>query len=201
MREGYPLQWPEHWDKTPNHKRQRALFDTTFAKARDDLLNEIRLLGGKYAVISSNIPLKNDGYPYASYKEPEEPGVAVYFELYGEEQCIPCDKWNKTEDNLQAINKTVKALRGIERWGAEDMVKASFKGFKALPPPDGTMPMGELITPWHEVLGIIPNADKSEIRKAYKRKAKQTHPDRGGSIEEFQEVQQAFNKGMKEATR
>ena len=131
MVEAYPLQYPVGWERTKNP--QKARFGTTFGKARDGLMKEIRLLGGRFPVITSNLPLKRNGLPYATYKEPEDAGVAVYFELYGQQQCIPCDRWNKIADNMQAIRLTISALRGIGRWGAENMVKASFQGFKALP--------------------------------------------------------------------
>jgi len=60
MIEAYPLQWPVGWKRTIYYKRQRSKFDTTFGKARDNLLNEIRLLGGQNPIISSNIHLRLD---------------------------------------------------------------------------------------------------------------------------------------------
>jgi len=130
--EGYPLQWPMHWKRTKPSKIRRSAFRNTFAVARDDLLHEIRLLGGKYPVISSNLMLKNDGFPYATQREPEDAGVVAYFMLFGKQQAIPCDKWALCWENLQAIAKTIGALRGIERWGAKDMVEAAFKGILPL---------------------------------------------------------------------
>lgn len=44
----------------------------------------------------------------------------------------------------------------------------------------------------HEVLGISPGATDDEIRAAYKRAAMKHHPDRGGSSEAFQAVQDAY---------
>ena len=46
---------------------------------------------------------------------------------------------------MQAIAKTIEALRGINRWGTGDMMEAAFKGFSALPAPDTNKP-------WREVL-------------------------------------------------
>src|SRR5690606_9584801 len=128
--EAYPLQWPDGWPRTD--RPARARFDTSFARARAELLNELRLLGATGVVISSNIELRRDGLPYANAKQPDDRGMAVYFTLRGEQQCIPCDVWDRTEDNLQAIRLTVAALRGLDRWGAKEMVNAAFRGFKAL---------------------------------------------------------------------
>ncbi len=44
----------------------------------------------------------------------------------------------------------------------------------------------------HEVLGVSPEATDDEIRAAYKRAAMKHHPDRGGSPEAFQAVQDAY---------
>lgn len=44
----------------------------------------------------------------------------------------------------------------------------------------------------HEVLGVSPEATDDEIRAAYKRAAMKHHPDRGGSSEAFQAVQDAY---------
>lgn len=43
----------------------------------------------------------------------------------------------------------------------------------------------------YDTLGIPADADKAAIRAAYRRRAKQTHPDSGGSAAEFQAVELA----------
>lgn len=44
----------------------------------------------------------------------------------------------------------------------------------------------------HEILGIEPSATQEEIKTAFRRKAMRTHPDRGGSDEEFRAVVKAY---------
>lgn len=44
----------------------------------------------------------------------------------------------------------------------------------------------------YEVLGIDPGSDESAVVEAYRRRVKETHPDRGGSADEFQRVQTAY---------
>lgn len=46
--------------------------------------------------------------------------------------------------------------------------------------------------PSHKVLGVSPGATNDEIRAAYRRAAMKHHPDRGGSLEAFQAVQDAY---------
>jgi len=43
-----------------------------------------------------------------------------------------------------------------------------------------------------EILGVEPNATKDEVTKAYKKKAWDAHPDRGGSNQEMMKVNAAF---------
>ena len=45
-----------------------------------------------------------------------------------------------------------------------------------------------------EALLIDPDADEDEIEEAYRRRVKETHPDHGGSAEEFQMVRDAYEK-------
>lgn len=47
-------------------------------------------------------------------------------------------------------------------------------------------------TKFYEILGVPKTATYEEIRKAYRKQAKTKHPDKGGSEQEFQELQQAY---------
>lgn len=47
------------------------------------------------------------------------------------------------------------------------------------------------MTPY-EILGVSPDVSKDEIKAAYRRACMRTHPDRGGSAEDFKAVQDAY---------
>ncbi len=135
-----------------------------------------------------------DGTYRAKQRVPEDRGVAVYFKLNGDEQCFPCDRWSQVEDNLHAVALSIAALRGLERWGAKEMVNAAFRGFKALP-------SSTIVTPyqarlWYDVLEVQPSASAEVIKAAYRQKLLKHHPDHGGQVSAFNEVQKAY----KEAT-
>jgi len=44
----------------------------------------------------------------------------------------------------------------------------------------------------YDILGVSPDASADEIRRAYRRRARETHPDHGGNPDEFQAVQMAW---------
>jgi hypothetical protein len=111
----YPLAWATIYPRTPQHKREAARFEVGFSVARDDLLNELRLLGAKNLVISSNVPLRRDGLPYATFKEPDDSGVAVYFQIKDKSYALCCDRWLKVRHNLRAIGLHIAAMHGMER--------------------------------------------------------------------------------------
>lgn len=157
-------------------------------------MNEIRQLGGRQTIISTNIPLRNDGLPYASFRIPADKGVAVYFTLKNEQMVFACDKWDKIEDNVQAIRKTIEALRGLDRWGVSEMLKRAFTGFKALGAPQGVKEQE-----WWQLLNLAPTATEEQIRARFRELAKLHHPDvTKGSHDYFTQIKNAAEIGLKQ---
>lgn len=181
MVEAFPLYWPDGWKRTESWRRQTSRFKTGFAVARDFLMAEIARLGGKNPVLSTNIPLRNDGLPYASAKEPQDTGVAVYFTYKNKPMCFACDRYRLTKENIHAIGLTVQALRGIERWGASDMMERAFRGFAVLP---------ENASDWRSTLGFRHGERPSieQIESAFRGHAQVHHPDKGGDPAKFREL-------------
>ena len=191
MVESWPLHWPEGRPRTPALYRERARFECTMARARDDVLHEIELMGGRNPIISTNIELRRDGLPYANRKPLGDVGVAVYFTYRNEQVCFACDRWDRIEHNMRAIAKTIEALRGVSRWGTGDMMQAAFRGFAALPDQSNG-------NNWRSVLGFA--ADErvtiDEVRARYRNMAAQAHPDRGGSNERMAVLNLAWQKAQ-----
>ena len=171
--EAFPLTWPLGRPRTQH--REAARFKTAFGAAVANIRREVELLGGQRLVISSNVPLRRDGFPSARPGYVGDLGVAVYFDLKKKQMCFACDRWDKVEANMQAIAKTIEALRGIERWGSGQMVEQAFTGFLALPAPE---------QPW-QVLGVSSQATEKEIRDAHRRLASKHHPDHPGGDEQM----------------
>lgn len=193
MTEHYPLNWPPFRERTQGPWRRKANFKTTQARARDELLRQLNLLNATDIVISSNVATYTRGGQVFMYADQiaasQDPGVAVYYKWRNEQYALACDQWTTVTDNLQALNKTVEAIRGIERWGTGEMMKAAFSGFKALP-------VSEPVQKWYEVLGLTWSANKDQVREAYRRLAMIHHPDKGGSAVMFQKIKNAYDTGI-----
>ena len=56
-------------------------------------------------------------------------------------------------------------------------------------------------SPHFAVLGLTPRASDEEVKRAYRSKALETHPDRGGSAEAFRAVHAAFEHITKRRAR
>lgn len=49
-----------------------------------------------------------------------------------------------------------------------------------------------LMKNYYKILGVEKNASKDEIKQAFRKLAIENHPDKGGSTEKFQEIQEAY---------
>lgn len=190
MIEAYPLSWPAQWPREQDP--QYSSFKTGLVQAQRQLVRELELLGATDIIISSNAQLNRYGEIAARQRRIDDTGVAVYFTLHGEQRCIPCDKWILLEDNVHAIELAVAALRGLERWGARQMVDAAFSGFAALP--------ASSKTGWWVVLGVPRDATRDQIEREYRAWVKIHHPDVGGDPAQFREITEAYREGL-HATR
>jgi len=175
VKEAYPLSWPTGWKRTPADQQEYSRFKTGFGAARSFLFEEIRRMDGTDVVLSTNIPLRNDGLPRAGMAEPKDRGVAVYFKKDGKDMAFACDQYVNVRDNIYAIAKTIEALRGIERWGASDMMERAFTGFLALPE--------KASEPWRDILGFTGHEPitVNMVESRFRELARKFHPDIPGN--------------------
>lgn len=200
----YPLAWPDGWPRTPMHQREdgRHRFTRpksdgygrkawTFAEARDGLVEELRKLGARNPVLSTNFQIASHGLPSKNRGAPDDQGVAVYFELSGKSMAMGRDAFMRAEENMRSLTLAVSALRQLERHGGGTMLERAFSGFQALPNPDRQ--------DWRSTLGLGPDAGLTAAEAAYRTGVKQFHPDRPtGDAEQFHKINQAIEQARTE---
>lgn len=186
----FPLTWPATMPrtKTPVKSQFRTSLNGALNNVRDSLFAFSRDSGKKIEglVISSNVTLGE--------QKPTDPGVAVWFTWDGLSVCIPVDRYEKVEANLQAIHHVIEARRTELRHGTLALVRASFQGFKALPPPPGSKPART----WREVLDLDGSPTRERIEANYRSLARERHPDAGGSAGAMSELNAAKAEALKE---
>lgn len=138
----FPLTWP---DLIPRHKtRESGRFKTTLAAALANVENSLFLFGKDSGKVVSNFVISSN-YTLTE-RRPADPGVAVWFTWDEIQVCIPIDRYTSIEANLQAIHHVIEARRVEIRHGTLALVRASFRGLLALPPPTGKN--------WREIFGF-----------------------------------------------
>lgn len=215
----YPLQWPQGWPRTESSERKSANFGTkntegwgmkqlSIAQATKRIMDELSAYTRRghpwridldETVISTDLKVRRaDGLPKSGQRNPDDPGVAVYFELDGKPQVIPCDKYTRIADNLAAVAATLSSLRALERHGT-DILDRAFTGFTALEHnPEES---------WEQILqmgnrrGEIDSEWLASAERHYKMLAAEYHPDKpAGSNQMMSRINLARQKA-REALR
>jgi hypothetical protein len=193
----YPLEWPLGKPRT-KWRSSSKFRDLAFGKARDDLFRALKNFAASDVVLSTNIPLRLDGIPYSGWRQPEDPGVAVYFSLRGEKYSDPrryyaiaCDAYRKVEENMRALVHTIEAMRTIERHGSSQLLEQAMSGFTALPPPADP-------GSWWAVLGFATKPNLAQAKTRWRELVAEHHPDRGGSHERMQRLNAAMSAAERE---
>lgn len=190
----HPLTWPAGWARAdvqrPSRFGRGHWVKPTVHVATRSVLLELERLGATDVVISTNLALRRDGLPRSGQRKPEDPGVAVYFTLAGQDRVLACDSWDEVGCNLTAIAKHIDALRGQSRWGVGS-VEQAFAGFRALP-----RASGDETDHWWVVLGVSRHASAEDVRKAARDALRDSHPDRGGDPKRFLAVKSAREQAL-----
>lgn len=197
-----PLQWPAGVERNERGERKDATFfrkgegyrryRRAPGEARDFIVDELVRFGATHVVVTLDMPVNTNEWAFTqNRREPDDPGVAVYFDLDDNEQVIAIDQYDRIADNMWAVGRTIEALRQIERDGGPRVMRAAVSGFKALP--ESTSGRS-----WWDVLELDDGrtATADDVRRAYRRLAKERHPDSGGSDEAFAELSAAMRQGL-----
>jgi hypothetical protein len=178
MTEAYPLRWPPGWPRHKGAQDSDSRFNGPtyrWDRVYRGLQEEIKRIGGTKIVVSTNQPLRNDGYPYAQQRNITDVGVAVYFMRNGRPMVMAQDRFWSIIGNMRSLTMAIEGLRQMERHGGATMMERAFDGFAALPPPEDC---------W-SILGISRNppydVDETIVMEAFRAKAREAH-EKGGDM-------------------
>lgn len=195
MTQRYPLQWPAGRPRRDRWSRRHGQFKVsgayvTISDAFARVEYELDRVGGKNAVISTNLELRVNGLPRMDRPQPEDPGVCLYFDLKGKPYALACDTFTAVAQNIAAIAAHLEATRAIERHGVATTAEM-FTAFEALPPP----------RTWWQTLGFseVPH-DPQDIDRAWRDLARKNHPDQGGSSAAMAALNAARDEGRRAIT-
>lgn len=114
----------------------------------------------------------------------------AYFRAHARGDSSTQDRWRKSSGRSQENPRAgEKAKAGDGAGGQKESPRGSAGGAKPRRPPSEPLRDRYLQT-----LGLKPGEDYSpeEIKKAYRNRAKETHPDAGGNAQEFMAVRAAW---------
>lgn len=167
----YPLAWPFAVPRSAS--KVAGTFKTTLNQAVANVEASLRKFANysgtkvEGVVVTCNATLLE--------RKPADCGVAVWFTWEGEQRCIAIDRYDKLEGNVQAIHHVLEARCVELRHGGLNVTRQTFKGFTALPAPEGW-------EPWQRVLGFREGSliTRAGVEAAYRGLAAEAHPDKAG---------------------
>lgn len=189
------IDWPTWAERTPPAERERThKFQVGMGQAINEIEAELEdRLGVDDWRLSTAAPhRKKDGRPYAD-ANPDDSGAVVRWTMDGEQYAVAADEYADLRDNVRAIGLYIAEKRKMGnrpvKTGQDEFATAR------LPPGDEDDEVivagsGQTEAP-HEVLDVDPDAPDEVVKAAFRAKAKNVHPDQGGSRVEWQQLQNA----------
>lgn len=203
--------WPGERTAEPRDHRFRTATSSGWTRhgvnwsgTMDLLQRELEHLDAENVLLQMAVEdkdIRKDGWIRANYR-PEHDGVILTFDSRFGPLSYPCDTFNDWQANVRAMALALEALRKVDRYGVTRRGE-QYSGWKKLPPAGGT---GHTMTTelaaevlhalagWAEEPESDPDdlvSDSRAVRDAYRDAVRCTHPDRGGSADDFHRVQTA----------
>lgn len=194
-----PVIWPSG-ERTDSWARKNSPFKAGWTNTLQLLERELRHLGVSWddtvLVEAGYAPseIRLDGQPRAN-AHPTDPAVILSFQSTWGPLRYGCDTFTSHQANVRAIALGLEALRAVDRYGVTKRGE-QYAGWKSLPAPGAA----ESSTQHRDFLlrhaygmtltaGVPP--DTPTLSRAYRLAAQRLHPDKGGSREDWDQLQRA----------
>jgi hypothetical protein len=176
--------------------------ETSFSETLNLLERELWFLGARNVVFQIALreeDFKLNGEPRANAKA-SHPGVIIAFDSKYGPLKYATDTFTTFQANVRAIALGLEALRKVDRYGITKRGE-QYTGWKALPASTDPPFTIEQAAKFLATVGSINLNDPLQaddligdpifVSSAYRTAAKRMHPDVGGSVAEFQRLQEA----------
>lgn len=183
------------WPNPPTTNRTHGPFKATWQKTLDLLEKELGHLDARDITIEAFFrpnEIRNDGWPRSDAR-PTQPGVILSFETEKGRFVMPCDRFLNYQANARAIALTLEHLRGAERYGVAGRGE-QYTGWLRLPAASATDEAEHLAREIAKFAGAdLPHVNtfatnRDAFDRVWKEAVRQTHPDTGGNVEDFNAV-------------
>jgi hypothetical protein len=158
-----------------NMERPRSQFSASWSDTVSLLARELRLLRATRVVLELDMAeadFRLDGLPRA-HAQARTPGVVLSMQTPHGPLRYAVDTYRSWEENVRAIAKALEALRAVDRYGVTKRGE-QYAGWKALEAGGPSAERGRALVERHGGLKAALFA---------------THPDHGGSADDFADVQ------------
>lgn len=188
---------PSRWDRENTDRRRAAPFRANWTETTRLLKQECRAIEGYDVMLLLEVrqcDIKRNGFVYSDAK-PDHPGAQVVMSTKHGQLRYACDCFEDWRDNVRAIALTLERLRKAEAYGVVERGE-QYAGFAALPEPEAFDGKVFSLDEGAEWLGNRTGINRFDILddpddflRAYRQAAKNMHPDKGGSPEDFKALQ------------
>ncbi|WP_254271117.1 J domain-containing protein [Haloarcula marina] len=182
------INWPAGFERTPQRRREpNRNFEVRMGQVTEDLATEMnRLNPDEWRASIGNSHTKSNTLPLHN-ANPEDPGFVLRWTKDGQQFAVACDAYSRLRDNAREVCLWVHETRmranravvtGESEFAAARLPSEDDETVVASPPP-------------HTVLDVAPDAPDDAVEAAFREKAKEVHPDHGGSTEAFRQLKAA----------
>ncbi len=161
---------------TPPAARKDSVFRATYPATLELLWRETEMLGAQDLVLQVDIAerdIRTDGLPRANARYGTNPGVIISFQSTHGPLRYATDAYTEWQANLRAIALSLEALRAVDRYGVSRRGE-QYRGWQQIEAGGPSSSRGAVLVEWH-----------GDIREALFA----THPDHGGTAQDFADVQ------------
>lgn len=190
--------WPDgmtvapirEWPGALTVRRQRSNFSASWSATLSLLTSELRHLGAKERELLVAIrpeDFRRDGKPRANAKQ-DHPGVILSFDAKVGHLSYAVDTFDRWQDNVRGIAKSLEALRMVDRYGTTKHGE-QYRGFMAIEAtaaPAGFASTYEAQQWCKRIAGYEP--DETWTRRIFREAQRAAHPDMGGDPAKFQRL-------------